>query len=163
PLRNYVFFEEGSTQFADRYARMTPAQAAACREEQLQDSMPAAPTGRSARQIAVYRNILNIISERLRRNPGTTITLTGMSARGPRHGEERAEAVKRYLVETFGIDGSRIAAAAREEPPLPRGRGPEDLRMLRAENQRVEISSRSPEMLVQVGEGNQFMLKPVEI
>jgi outer membrane protein OmpA-like peptidoglycan-associated protein len=164
PLRNYVFFDEGSDQLAARYTRLARAQAENFREEQLQDSFPARPTGRPARQIAVYRHLLNIMGDRLRRNPGTNILLTGLSAQGAAHGRARAETVKRYLVETFGIEAARIATVGRDPVYIAPGqRSAEELEMLRAENQRVEISSQSRALLVQIGEGAHFMLKPVEI
>jgi outer membrane protein OmpA-like peptidoglycan-associated protein len=137
PLRNYVFFEAGSSGLPARYVTLTVAQASSFREEHLQD--------------------------RMRRNPGATITLTGLFAQRPEEGRERAEAVRHYLIETFGIDGARIAVAERAQPPLPSGRSYEELKMLGDENQRVEIQSQSREMLVQIGEGANFMLKPVEI
>ena len=164
PLRDYVYFEDGSARIPARYATLSPAEAAAFQEERLQDSLPAELKGRSRRQLALYHHLLNILGDRLRRNPGATLTLTGLT--GPSSGEPwlaraRAEDVKRYLVEAFGIDAARLTVETRPEPPLPLGRPREDLDRLRAETRRVEIRSRSPEMLVQVGEG--FMLKPVEI
>jgi outer membrane protein OmpA-like peptidoglycan-associated protein len=162
PLRNYVFFEEGSSEFSDRYVTLTSSQAAAFREEQLQDALPSEPRGRSLRQMVVYHNLLNIIGDRMRRNPTVTITLNGMSMQGPTLGRERAESVKRYLMKVFGIDASRILTAGIEEPPEGHTSGPEELAQLRAGNQRVEIESQSPEMLVQIGEGD-FMLKPVQL
>jgi len=162
PLRNYVFFEEGSSEFSDRYVTLTPSQAADFREEQLQDALPSEPRGRSLRQMVVYHNLLNIIGDRMRRNPTVTITLNGMSMQGPALGRARAESVKRYLVDVFGIDASRIVTAGIEEPPEGHTSGPEELAQLRAGNQRVEIESQSPEMLVQIGEDD-FMLKPVQL
>lgn len=164
PLRDYVYFDTTSPEIPARYTALSPAEAAAFREESLQDGMPAEPKGRSRRQLAVYHHLLNILGDRLRRNPGATLTLTALT--GPSAGDAalaraRAEAVKRYLAATFGLDPSRLATDVRAEPPLPLGRPAEDLERLRAESRRVEIGSRSPEMLVQVGEG--FMLKPVEI
>jgi outer membrane protein OmpA-like peptidoglycan-associated protein len=169
PLRNYVYFDADesreSADFASRYARLAPNEAASFREERLQEKYPAQPTGRTARQMIVYRNILNILGDRLRRNPNAVITLKGLyapeSLSGSGQGLARAEAVKRYLTATFGVREDRIAVEAAEEPRLPLGRTPEDLDMLRAESRRVEIHTRSPELLVQVGEG--FMLRPVEI
>jgi outer membrane protein OmpA-like peptidoglycan-associated protein len=164
PLRNYVYFDGDDLAFSNRYTRLTAQQAALFREEQLQDSFPAAPTGRNLRQMAVYHHILNIVGDRLRRHPGSSITLVGLSPRqGPRLGRARAEDVRHYLMRTYGITGARITVDEREEPAPPLGRSPEELAMLRAENQRVEILSTSREMLLQVGEDDRFMLKPVEI
>ncbi len=163
PLRNYVFFEEGSSQFSDRYFTLTPAQAADFREEQLQDALPAEPTGRSRRQMTVYHNILNIIGDRLRRNPGATIVLRGNASQGPLLGKARAETVKHYLTEVFGIAGERIGTEGGGDLPYGHVSDSADLPLLRAEHQRVEILSHSPELLVQIGEGDHFMLKPVQL
>ena len=164
PLRNYVYFDSNSADFSTRNTRLNAEQARTFREEHLQDSFPAAPTGRTRRQMAVYHHLLNILGDRLRRNPGTTIILSGLSGtEGPRLGKARAMEVKRYIMRAFGIEEARILILEREEPALPMGRSAAELEMLRAENQRVEISSVSPEMLLQVGEGDRFMLKPVQI
>ncbi|HEX2612363.1 MAG TPA: outer membrane beta-barrel protein, partial [Fibrobacteria bacterium] len=165
PLRNYVYFDRQEVDFAARYVRLTPQEAAAFREETLQAQNPSRATGRNVRQMVVYRNILNVLGDRLRRYPNASITLRGLyskeAAQDPGQGMTRAEAVKRYLTATFGIESRRIAVEAAEEPRLPLGRTPEELDMLRAEGRRVEILTQSPELLVQVGEG--FMLRPVEI
>jgi len=166
PLRNYVYFDGNAVEFSGRYARLSLEEARAFREEGLSAQYPAAPTGRSARQLAVYRHIPNIIGDRLRRSPRASITLVGLNPRAvdaPRLGAARAEEIKGYLTRTFGIEGARITVEERLEPPPPLGRTEEELAMLRAESQRVEILTSSPELLLQVGEGERFMLKPVEV
>jgi outer membrane protein OmpA-like peptidoglycan-associated protein len=162
PLRNYVFFDDDAMQFADRYVRLSRPQAEAFREENLlQDGTPSR-SGRAARQIAVNHQLLNILGSRMRRLSGTTITLVGLSAQGAEHGRARAESVRLYLVEAFGIAPSRIETQGRTPPPIESGDAT-DRAMLQAENQRVEIVSRSPELLVQIGEGAQYMLKPIQM
>ena len=104
PLLNYVFFEEGSTEIPNRYMALTKAQAATFNEGQLGEFKPNSLTGRSIRQMAAYYNILNILGDRMKKNPRTAILLTGSSGRGLEHGKARAETVKRYLVDIFGID-----------------------------------------------------------
>src|SRR5690606_20795917 len=125
PLRNYVYFDGDDLTYSTRYTRLDAEGARAFREEGLRDAYPAAPTGRTIRQMAIYRHILNIIDDHLRRHPGAAITLVGFSARegeGRRLGRARADDVKRYLTRTFGIDGTRIAVEERTEPPPPLGR-----------------------------------------
>ncbi len=162
PLRNYIFFDEGSTQLSGRYVTLTPTEAESFREEQLQEAMPARATGRSLRQMTVYYNLLNIMGDRMRRNPRITIILAGTSALGPAQGRAQAEVVKRYLVEVFGIEGSRITTGVRKKPSDETNVIAER-NLLHIENQRVEILSASPEMMIQIGEGDHFMLKPVRI
>jgi outer membrane protein OmpA-like peptidoglycan-associated protein len=161
PLRNYVFFDEGSVEIPGRYARLSRPQAAAFREEQLLEARGRG-TGRSARQIAVYHQVLNIIGSRLQRLPDTRITLAGSSTESPEQGRARAEAVKAYLTGAFGIAPARIAVEGRRAPAILTT-DPEDVKRVKAEHERVEILSGSADLLVQIGEGNQFMLKPVQI
>jgi outer membrane protein OmpA-like peptidoglycan-associated protein len=165
PLRNYVFFEAGSTEIPNRYVALTKDQAASFKEEQLQEVQPINMTGRSLRQMTVYYNILNILGDRMKRNPGTVISLSGASEKGPEHGKARAETIKRYLVEVFGIEDSRITTEGRDKPRIPSETpgGTKELALLRAGDRRVDIESNSPEMMIQVGGGPHYMLKPVQI
>jgi len=165
PILNCVFFEEGSSEIPSRYVVMTKDQAANFQESQLQDVRPLNMTGRSLRQMTVYYNILNIIGIRMRRSPAVVINLTGASGLGPNLAKERAEAIKRYLVDVFGIDGSRITTEGRDKPRTPSEvpGATKELTLLRAEDRRVDIDSDSPEMTIEVGGGPHYMLKPVQI
>ena len=165
PLRNYVFFDPGSAEIPKRYILLTKEQASGFKEEQLQEVQPKDTTGRSLRQMTVYHNILNTVGDRMRRSPGSTIVLSGASDKGPEQGRARAEAVKHYLVEVFGIDGSRIATEGRDKPRIPSEEpgGTKELALLQAGNSRVDIESNSPELMIQVGGGTDFVLKPVQI
>ena len=165
PLRNYIFFEEGSTEIPNRYVSLTKDQAFSFREEQLQDVQPKNTTGRSMRQMTVYYNLLNILGDRMKRSLGTAISLSGASDKGPEQGKARAETIKRYLVDVFGIDGSRITTEGRDKPRIPSETpsGTKELDLLKAGDARVDIESISPEMMIQVGVGPHFMLKPVQI
>ncbi|MGY4537152.1 hypothetical protein ACVW0P_001568 [Mucilaginibacter sp. UYNi724] len=162
PLRNSVFFDEGSTQLSGRYITLTKDQATRFKEDQLQNEQSDNMTGRSARQLAVYHNILNIMGDRLRSNPGSSITLSGASSKGPPEGKLLAEAVKRYLVDNFGLDESRIITQGRTKPVIPSEQpgGTKELAVLREGDRRVDIGSASPELLLEVG-GDQ--MKPVQI
>jgi outer membrane protein OmpA-like peptidoglycan-associated protein len=144
---------------------LTKDQAASFKEEQLQEVQPISMTGRSLRQMTVYYNILNIVGDRMKRSPVTAISLSGASENGVEHGKARAETIKRYLVDVFGIEGSRITTEGRDKPRIPSEApgGTKELTLLRAEDGRVDIESNSPEIMVQVGGGPHFMLKPVRI
>ncbi len=162
PLRNYVFFDEGSTVVPVRYIRLSKEQANTFKETQLQNLQSESMGGRSARQLNVYHNILNITGDRLRSNPGTSISLSGASMNGPEEGKEFADGIKRYLVDVFGIEGSRIATNGRTKPLIPSEQpgGTKELVLLRSGDRRVDIESASPELLMEVGGG---MMKPVQI
>ena len=165
PLRNYVFFEVGSIELSNRYVALTKDQATSFKEEQLQEVQPLSMTGRSLRQMTVYYNILNVVGDRMKRNPAAAILLSGASEKGPQNGKARAEAVKRYLVDIFGIEGSRITTEGRDKPRIPSEvpGATKELTLVRAEDPRVDIESNSPEMMIQVGGTSQYMLKPVQI
>jgi outer membrane protein OmpA-like peptidoglycan-associated protein len=151
PLRNYVFFDEGSNEIPKRYVRMTTNQAAAFKLEQLRTSDPKDNEGRSARQMKVYYNIINIVGYRMVQDPKSVITLSGSSAgSGPEMGKEYAESVKRYLVDVFAIKPIRITTEGRNQPmqpsELPGGKN--YLTMLREGDRRVDITSNTPALLV---------------
>lgn len=162
PLLNYVFFDQASTAIPSRYVMLSKEQAASFKETQLQNEQSANSNGRSARQLAVYHQVLNIMGDRLKSNPGTSITLSGASANGPKEGKVFAETVKSYLVDQFGIDASRIVTQGRTKPLVPSEQpgGTKELDLLREGDRRVDIQSNSPELLMEVGGG---MMKPVQI
>jgi outer membrane protein OmpA-like peptidoglycan-associated protein len=165
PLRNYVYFDAGSAVISSRYVVLSKDQATNFKESQLQDVQPVSGKGRSARQMTVYYNILNIVGDRMRANPTTTVFLSGASASGPAHGKARADAVKFYLVSTFGIDSARITTEGRDKPrePSEQPGATLDMDLLVAGDSRVDIESSSPEMMVQIGGPKNLMLRPVQI
>ncbi len=166
PLRNSVFFNAGSTEIPARYVQLTNAQAMAFKEEQLQQSQPNnLNSGRSVRQLAVYHNILNIIGDRLRANSGSTIFLSGAADKNPTEGKLLAENIKQYLVTSFGIDASRISTEGRNKPVVPSEQpgATAELTLLKEGDRRVDISSTSSELLLQVGGVTSQFLKPVQI
>nr|WP_290929972.1 hypothetical protein [Haliscomenobacter sp.] len=116
PLRNYVFFDLGSTEIPDRYALITRDQVKDFKEDQLEVFTPKKLLGRSARGMTVYYNVLNILGDRMGKNPGTAINLVGSSEKGPEDGRIMAQSVQRYLVNVFGINNSRINVKAGPNP-----------------------------------------------
>ena len=162
PLRHSVFFDEGSSAVPNRYVLLTPDQASSFKEEQLQQEPTQITSGRSARQLNVYYNILNILGDRMRSNPAANISLSGASAQGPVAGKAFAETVKQYLVSVFGISNSRIETQGRTKPLIPSEKpgATKELTLLRAGDRRVDIQSNSAELLMEVGGG---LMKPVQI
>jgi outer membrane protein OmpA-like peptidoglycan-associated protein len=164
PFRNSVFFNMGSSEIPSRYVMLTKSQADAFEEELLQEDQPNnLNSGRSARQMAIYYNILNIAGDRMRDNPQSTIVLSGASDKNPVEGKLMAENIKQYLVNVFGINSSRITTEGRDKPVIPSEQpgGTKELALLREGDRRVDIESHSPELLLQVG-GNSFF-KPILI
>jgi len=165
PLRNYVFFNIESTDIPDRYVLLKKDQVKAFKEDQLEMSSPKNLSGRSHREMIVYYNVLNIIGDRMQKNPTATITLVGSSNNSPKEGRVMAENVKQYLVVVFEIDPARIKIAGRNKPKIPSEKpgGQIDLTLLREGDRRVSIESSSPEMLMEFLSGPGGWLKPVEI
>jgi len=165
PLCNYVFFDSGSTAIPARYTILTPSTANGFAEAQLQDCQKN-PGTRSSRQLTMYYNLLNIVGDRMRKYPTVTIKLVGASGgRGKEIGEANAMAVKNYLVSIFGIDGSRIAIEGRNEPVTPSeaANDTRDFALTRAEDNRVSITSTSPDLMMEVKNNSALCIRPIEV
>ena len=165
PLRNYVFFDLGSTEVPNRYVLLTKDQVKDFKESQLEVIAPKELSGRSKRQMIVYYNVINILGDRLNKNPSTTITLVGSSRQGSKDGREIAESVKKYLVDVFQIDPSRIGIEGGVKPKIPSEQpgGKLELVLLREGDRRVSIESNSPALLMEFQSGPDAPLKPIEI
>lgn len=165
PIRNYVFFDAGSTEIPQRYVILKKDQVSEFREDNLESFAPKNLSGRSDRQMIVYYNILNILGDRMVKNPTTNITLVGSSEKGPADGRKMAESVKVYLVDIYGISGSRITTEGRTKPEIPSEQpgGTLELVLLREGDRRVSIETNSPVLLMEFRSGPDAPLKPVEI
>jgi outer membrane protein OmpA-like peptidoglycan-associated protein len=165
PIRNYVFFDLGSTEIPDRYVLITKDQVKDFREDRLEVFTPKHLSGRSQRQMTVYYNVLNILGDRMVRNPSAIVRLTGASMEGVEDGMAMAESVKRYLVSVFGIDASRINTEGRIKPRIPSEQpgGTLELDLLREGDRRVSIWSESPAILMEYQTGPDAPMAPVEI
>ena len=164
PLRNYIFFNLGSNQIPDRYVLLNKNQVKDFKEDQVQFNTPRNMSGRSDRQMLVYYNVINILGDRMQKNPSTSIKLVGSSEKGPDEGSVMAETVKKYLVDVFKINSSRIGIEGRLKPLVPSEQpgGKLELELLREGDRRVTIESKSPELLMEFQSGD-APLKPVEI
>jgi hypothetical protein len=156
PLRNYVFFNASSTEIPSRYKLLKKEEVKDFREDQLEMVTPINQSGRSERQMNVYYNVINILGDRMIKNPSTTITLVGSSENGPKEGKEMAESVKFYLVNTFGINSSRISTKGQLKPNIPslQPGGTLELDLLREGDRRVSIESSSPVLLLEFQSGS---------
>ena len=165
PLRNYVFFNLGSTDIPDRYVMLRKDQVKDFKEDHLELFTPKNLSGRSERLMVVFYNLLIILGDRMGKNPAATIKLVGSSEKGPADGKAMAESVKLYLVSVFGIDPSRISTEGRDKPKIPSEQpgGTSELALLREGDRRVSIESSSPVLLMEFQGGPDAPLKPVEI
>lgn len=164
PLRNYIFFDLGSTEIPNRYVTLKKEQVANFKEEQVDLYTPENFSGRSKRQLVVYYNILNILGNRLAINPNASIKLVGSSDSGKQDALKMAESVKSYLVDTFSIEQSRIVTVGNNEPTITsRTKGTDaELILLKEGDRRVSIESNSPAMLMEFQNSPGF-LKPIEV
>ncbi|MEX0660621.1 MAG: OmpA family protein [Balneolaceae bacterium] len=160
PLRNYVFFDRESTSIPVRYTKLNKEQAANFSEDQLGRFNQITAVGRSSRQMTVYYNILNIVGDRMVKNPSTRITLAGLSDRGVQDARQKAESIKSYLVTTFGITASRITTEGQSSSSMPTG-GNSDLELLRQERSRVTIQSSSAALLKEYQTGPNAPLRSI--
>jgi len=141
PLLNFIFFDEGSAEIPSRYYSFADNPGA--QSFQL-NSLVDQPV------LNVYYHTLNIVGRRMLDHPGATLQLigsnenTGGELNAIRLSQSRAEAVKKYLVDIWGIPSSRITTEATN---LPRTPSPLDTKEGREENRRVEILSNEPAIL----------------
>jgi outer membrane protein OmpA-like peptidoglycan-associated protein len=167
PIRNYIFFDEGSTDIPARYKRVSSGDS--FREDQL--IKPAAETGgadavqiRSRRQMEVYYQVMNVFGDRLRRNPNASIKLTGSANGDVAAAKKMADNVKNYLVTTFGVDAKQITTQGAAMPTHKSGTGSsqgEDRKMIDAENYRVEIEG-TPDDIMQPVKITSVQEEPVD-
>ena len=165
PLRNYVFFNMGSTEIPSRYVLLNKNQVKDFKEDQLEVFAPKNLSDRSKRQMVVYYNVLNILGDRMQKNPSATITLVGSSEKGPEDGLAMSEAIKTYLVNVFAINPSRISTKGQSKPVVPSEQpgGTLELELLREGDRRVTIESNSSDLLMEFQSGPDAQLKPVMI
>lgn len=157
---NYVFFEEGQSEIPQTYALFKEAgQTAAFDDKTLNTALDR------------HKNVLNIIGQRLGRNPTVAVFIIGNnSGMGAEEDDldlslRRAHGVKDYLHNIWGVDRSRLKVGMRNEPTEASSA---DVLGGRAENQRVEIEfqpedmqARSPEeFIVEKNEKNEIKIIP---
>jgi outer membrane protein OmpA-like peptidoglycan-associated protein/Mg-chelatase subunit ChlD len=139
PFLSYIYFNEGASDIPAGYKLFNnQADTRTFDERNLKDTMQK------------HHHILNILGQRLLKHPQARIRIVGCNSnRGAERGKidlsrSRAEAVKAYLRYIWGIDPARMDVHARN---LPEVASAASLVEGRAENQRVEIYSDSPELL----------------
>jgi len=164
PMRNYIFFDLGSTEIPSRYILLKKDQVKDFKEDEIEILTPLVQSDRPKGEINVYYNVLNILGDRLGKNPKSTIVLVGSSKQGPKDGKLLAGSVKTYLVDVWGINPKRITIEGRSRPKIPSEHpgGKLDLVLLREGDRRVSIESKSPELLMEFQSGPDAPLKPVE-
>jgi outer membrane protein OmpA-like peptidoglycan-associated protein len=131
PLLPYVFFEAGDATIPARYSRQGSTGFAV--------SSLAGKTAEDANHA-----VLDIVGQRLKENPQASLTITGTNSNSGKEkgnvtlSRTRAQAVRDYLVNTWGIEASRVTVDARNLPEIPTN--PVTAPGME-ENRRVELAS----------------------
>lgn len=138
PLLTYVFFDKNSSKIPERYEKLTVNEAPHFYIEQLKD----------LGTLDTYYKILNIIGRRLVEYDTSTVLLTGCNSDAGVEtnsfalSRARAESVRKYLIDVWGIAPERIRVKARNLPAMPSKTSEKDFYdAVRDENRRVEISA----------------------
>jgi outer membrane protein OmpA-like peptidoglycan-associated protein len=141
PVLPAVFFDPQTITISPRYHQVEKGA-----DFKLSDVAP--------RTTAVHRDILNIIGERMQKNPNFSVRLRGTADPTTESSDcdlaqKRANAVKEYLIRVWGIADSRIAVQSGGScaPDRPTRRLSEEGY---AENRRVEIFSDNLDLLASV-------------
>ncbi|MDT3739011.1 MAG: OmpA family protein [Candidatus Kapabacteria bacterium] len=130
----YIFFEENQSLIPDKYHKISSVES-----EKFAFS---ALSGKSS--LESYYDVLNVIGLRMKQKQYSTLTLTGTNSNIGKErnnkslSAKRAENVKSYLINTWGIDKSRIKIESRNLPKIPSSNRDVDGQ---EENRRVEITS----------------------
>jgi len=139
PILPYIFFDAGKSELQNRYITLNSSEINNFDESTLQDSV-----------LAVYHNMLNIVGSRMQKNTNANLTVTGClepaddGRNQNKLASSRAQRVKDYLVNIWGIPADRIITKSRE---LPEEISNRNVAEGREENRRVELSSNSSDIL----------------
>ena len=165
PVRNYVFFDLESTEIPKRYVLLKKSEVKDFKEDQLETVKPVNLSGRSDRGMIVYYNILNILGDRMQKNPDANVKLIGSSEKGAEDGKLMATSIKNYLTGVFEITPNRIEIEGNSKPKIPSEQvgGTLELDLLRQGDRRVTIESNSPALLMEFQSGPNVPLKPIVI
>ena len=139
PLLNRVFFAQGSAELADRYLEIEQSAT-----DTFSISLLTGPT------LEVYYDVLNVIGLRLRRLDQAVLTVTGYrnsQETDTSLGLRRAEEVREYLIDVWGIGPERIEVRGEGLPPNPAiERGPAGLE----ENAMVRLEANNPNVTIPI-------------
>lgn len=151
PLRNSIFFNEGSAAIPDRYVQLNKSEGSIFQENQLQHNRPLnSYNNLPGRQLFIYHNILNILGDRLRNNPQSTIGLSTGQFGNANDGLVLKDNIRQYLVTVFGIDPSRIynIEGLNDFVASQKPGNTNDLSLKNVEDRRVDITSSFPQLLI---------------
>lgn len=116
---------------------------------ELELSVPENPMGSPQKNVA-YQNILNVLGNRMVKDPAASITLVESSAKYPAEVPQMAESIKAYLVGIFGIEPSRIIARNLKKSELHKNQTGtrSQIATLLEGNRQVSIESKSSSLMM---------------
>ena len=112
PLLPYVFFDENLDRIPTRYKSLQSGRTDSFDIDRVN----------TGDKLATYHELLNIVGKRMQMYPQATVTITGNNQDireekgNTQLSSRRAESVKRYLVDVWGVADNRIATVARGIP-----------------------------------------------
>lgn len=139
PLLNYIFFEDNSADLPPRYKLLGRRDASLFDFNKLFNHST----------IDVYHHVLNIVGSRMKQFPSARINLIGNNSNAGREqnnielSKRRAESVRDYLINVWGVESERITVSAQNLPRIPSNPNSKDGI---EENRRVEIIASQSEI-----------------
>jgi outer membrane protein OmpA-like peptidoglycan-associated protein len=139
PLLPVVYFDHASDSIPARYTRMTPPETARFAYRSLAELDP----------VELSHAVLNLVGYRMRENRDAKLTLYGLTSsdEGKPYAYGRAESVRNYLVDVWGIGKSRIEIRVNTGPMPASDDATADGR---SENRRVLFASSSTDLLAPI-------------
>jgi|GEM_PF-2139268 len=111
PLLNHIYFSEGDDAIRPQYRELSRSQADAFTNAELTGSA-----------LDVYYHLLNIVGLRMRSNLSATLSINGYHngrESDPALPMRRAQRIRRYLTDVWGIAPRRLKVVAGALPPNP--------------------------------------------
>ncbi len=149
PLLTYIFFDDNSAEIPNRYKLLSSDETKKFSIDQTF----------YLNNIETYYHVLNIIGKRMQEHPDAKIAIdgcnsdTGLEKGNLALSEKRAENVRNYLRDVWGISSDRMILGKRNLPQEPTNiRDPEGIQ----ENRRVEITSNKWEIIAPVFANDTF-------
>ncbi|MBA4407841.1 MAG: flagellar motor protein MotB [Odoribacter sp.] len=165
PLRNYIYFNSKSSAIPNINVKPGNDQEKEPKEDRVALSPLLNLSDSSFRQMIVHDNFLNILGDRMVKNPSNAITLIGSSEHGAKDGQQMAEAIKLFLVGVYGIDASKIDTKGRRNLKIQSEQSVSILKigLLQEGNRKVLIESKSRNLQMEFRGGSGVPLKPLKL
>ena len=141
PILNYIFFDENSAELPTRYVKITLKEANKFNIKSIYNES----------NMGISYHILNIVGKRMQEQPNANLEIVGCNSNVNNEinnlalSQKRAETVRNYLNSVWGIEKTRLVVSKRNLPE--KYSRPEQEKMKREENQRVELYSDNSEIL----------------